>query len=241
MGVEMIRDNHGSDKFVLQNNELYNDAIITQNLEGYEIIKILNKYAVEDEENNFELKKNFVSKVVSKNNAKTYALKKICSDYIPNEEGWEKKLSRNFRIINQVQNATKYYTYFLENDDLYMVYEFVENQDISGFIESYQKCGKKIEPDVIYNIFMQCLYGLKCLHDKKILHRNIKISNIFMTDSKVIKIGDFGFNFELENYNGDNDRYMTPEFIKGEKYIYDEACDVYAMGKVFEYLCYFFI
>jgi len=239
MGVEMIRDNHGSDKFVLQNNELYNDAIIAQNLEGYEIIKILNNYAVEDEENNYDLKKNFVSKVVSKNNSKTYALKKICSDYIPNEEGWEKKLSRNFRIINQVQNATKYYTYFLENDDLYMVYEFVENQDISGFIESYQKNDKKIEPDVIYNIFMQCLYGLKCLHDKKILHRNIKLSNIFMTDSKVIKIGDFGFNFELENYNGDNDRYMTPEFFKGEKYIYDEACDVYAMGKVFEYLCYF--
>ena len=126
MGVEMIRDNHGSDKFVLQNNELYNDAIIAQNLEGYEIIKILNNYAVEDEENNYDLKKNFVSKVVSKNNSKTYALKKICSDYIPNEEGWEKKLSRNFRIINQVQNATKYYTYFLENDDLYMVYEFVE-------------------------------------------------------------------------------------------------------------------
>jgi NIMA (never in mitosis gene a)-related kinase len=239
MGVEMIRDNHGSDKFVLQNNELYNDAIIAQNLEGYEIIKILNKYAVEDEEVNYELKKNFVSKVVSKNNSKTYALKKICSDYLPSEEGWEKKLSRNFRIINQVQNATKYYTYFLENDDLYMVYEFVDNLDISGFIESYRNSDKKIEPDVIYNIFVQCLYGLKCLHDKKILHRNIKLSNIFMTDNKVIKIGDFGFNFELENYNDDNEKYKAPEMITGEKFIYDEACDVYAMGKVFQYLCYF--
>ena len=239
MGVEMIRDNHGSDRFVLQNAELYNDEIIEKNLEGYEIIKRLSKYGVKDEEQNYKLKKNFVSKVVSKKNSKTYALKKICSEYIPNDEGWEKELSKQFRKINQVQNATKYYTYFLENDDLYMVYEFVDNQDISGFIESYKKNDKPIEPDVIYNIFMQCLYGLKCLHDKKILHKNIKLSNIFMTDSKVIKIGDFGFNFGLENYNNDNEKYITPEFVNGTKFIYDEACDVYAMGKVFQYLCYF--
>ena len=100
MGVEMIRDNHGSDKFVLQNNELYNDAIIAQNLEGYEIIKILNKFGVEDEDEDhhgLELKKNFASKVVSKNNSKTYALKRICSDYIPKEENWEK----NYQEISE--------------------------------------------------------------------------------------------------------------------------------------------
>ena len=235
----MIRDNHGSDRFVLQNSDLYNDAIIEKNLEGYEIIKILSKYGVEDEEHNYELKKNFVTKVVSKKNSKTYALKKICSEYIPNDEGWEKELSKLFRKINQVQNATKYYTYFFENEDLYIVYEYVENQDISGFIESYAKEDKAIEPDIVYNILTQCLYGLKCLHSKKILHKNIKLSNIFMTDSKDIKIGDFGFNFGLENYNNDNEGYMSPEFKTGEKFIYDEKCDVYAMGLVFRYLCYF--
>ena len=239
MGVEMIRDNHGSDRFVLQNAELYNDEIIEKNLEGYEIIKILSKYGVKDEEQNYKLKENFVSKVVSKKNSKTYALKKICSEYIPNDEGWEKELSKQFRKINQVQNATKYYTYFFENEDLYIVYEFVENQDISGFIESYAKEDKAIEPDIVYNIITQCLYGLKCLHSKKILHKNIKPSNIFMTDSKIIKIGDFGFNFGLENYNKVNDTYMCPQCKTGEKFIYDEQCDVYAMGLVFQKLCYF--
>ena len=50
MGIEMIRDNHGSDRFVLQNNELYNDSMIEKKLDSYEIIKILNKFGVEDEE-----------------------------------------------------------------------------------------------------------------------------------------------------------------------------------------------
>ena len=180
MGIEMIRDNHGSDRFVLQNNELYNDSMIEKKLDSYEIIKILNKFGVEDEEHpGLELKKNFASKVVSKNNSKTYALKRICSDYIPKEENWEKKLSRSFRLINQVSNATKYYTYFFENNDLYMVYEFIESQDLNDFVQTYRANDKTIESDILHNIIIQCIFGLKCLHKNKILHRNIKPGNIF--------------------------------------------------------------
>lgn len=238
MGIEMIRDNHGSDRFVLQNNELYNDSIIENKLDGYEIIKILNKCGVEDEEKpDLKLKKNFASKVVSKNNSKTYALKKICSEYIPKEENWEKKLSRSFRLINQVSNVTKYYTYFFENNDLYMVYEFVEN-DLHDLIETYKKSNKPIESDLLHNIIIQCIFGLNCLHKNKVLHRNIKPRNIFMTDNKQIKIGDFGFNFGLENYDSENDFYTSPELIKNKNHEYSEECDIYSMGKVFRYLCY---
>ena len=240
MGIEMIRDNHGSDRFVLQNNELYNDSMIEKKLDSYEIIKILNKFGVEDGDHpGLELKKNFASKVVSKNNSKTYALKRICSDYIPKEENWEKKLSRSFRLINQVSNATKYYTYFFENNDLYMVYEFIESQDLNDFVQTYRANDKTIESDILHNIIIQCIFGLKCLHKNKILHRNIKPGNIFLTDNKQIKIGDFGFNFGLENYDSENDKYESPELKKNPNYNYDEKCDIYSMGKVFRKLCYF--
>ncbi len=47
-------------------------------------------------------------------------------------------------------------------------------------------------PVQILNWFVQICLGLKHVHDRKILHRDIKTQNIFLTKSGVIKLGDFG-------------------------------------------------
>ena len=111
MGVEIIKDSQGSERMVLQSTQLYNDANIGNELENYEIIKILSE---------FEEKENFVSKVLSKNNSKIYALKKIGSQYIDytNENIYE-KLKQDFEKINKMKNVTKYYTYISYNNDIY--------------------------------------------------------------------------------------------------------------------------
>ena len=47
--------------------------------------------------------------------------------------------------------------------------------------------------DIIWTYFIQILTGLKALHEKKIIHRDIKSANIFLTeDFKVAKLGDLG-------------------------------------------------
>lgn len=43
------------------------------------------------------------------------------------------------------------------------------------------------------------LLALKAIHEKKILHRDIKTSNIFVTSNGTVKIGDFGISKILEN------------------------------------------
>ena len=246
MGVEVIKDSQGSERIVLENELLYNDENIENNLEGYEIIKILNEKKKEDDEelDNLRLnpneKLNFTTKVVSKKNSKIYALKKICSDFIPDMEDCKENLPKYFEKINKTQNTTKYYTFFQEEDDIYIVYEFVDNMDLKGFLSTYTQGETKIpiEKELLWNIIIQCLYGLKCMHKNGILHKNIKLSNIFMTDNKIIKIGDFAFDFKLENYDEENNPYQSPELINDEDYKYDEKCDIYSMGYVFLLLCY---
>ena len=46
--------------------------------------------------------------------------------------------------------------------------------------------------DQILDWFVQMALAIKHIHDRKILHRDLKTQNIFMTQSGQIKIGDFG-------------------------------------------------
>jgi serine/threonine protein kinase len=46
--------------------------------------------------------------------------------------------------------------------------------------------------DAIVDWFVQMCLGLKHIHDRKILHRDLKTSNIFVTRAGMVKIGDFG-------------------------------------------------
>lgn len=56
------------------------------------------------------------------------------------------------------------------------------------------------EPEARY--FMhQLLLGVKHLHEKKIIHRDLKLGNLFLNDSMELKIGDFGLATRVEHEN----------------------------------------
>ena len=59
--------------------------------------------------------------------------------------------------------------------------------------------GERFPEKVIINWFIQCAMALNHIHSKKILHRDIKSSNIFVTSNGYIKIGDFGISKVLEH------------------------------------------
>ena len=52
---------------------------------------------------------------------------------------------------------------------------------------------------LIMNWFLQIALALIYIHNKKILHRDIKTSNVFLTSNGTIKVGDFGISKILEN------------------------------------------
>ena len=63
------------------------------------------------------------------------------------------------------------------------------------------------EPEVRY-FMKQVVSGCKYLHDRKIIHRDLKLANIFLDENLVIKLGDFGLATQIE-HDGERKRYVN--------------------------------
>ena len=229
MGVEMIKDRQGKDHLVLSDEDFYNDDIMGNKFEDYEILQVLSKHS----------KTGFTSKVRSKFNSKIYAMKKIDAKYVKDAKDIEENIKNEFKSLQDLKspNITKYFKYFFQDSCLYILFEFLNNSDLEGFLNAYETLEKPIDTNTLWNIFMQCISALKFSHSKNIIHKNIKLSNIFMSENDIIKLGDFRFSF-LENVSDEkNDKYLTEE-MKYDLH-YDKKTDIYAMGIVFHQLCYF--
>lgn len=93
-------------------------------------------------------------------------------------------------------------------------------------------------------IILQVLKGLEFLHDQKIVHRNLKPSNIFLknVDNKVsVKIGDFSIYREIseEEYREDSRKremlqnYRAPEMLHESEGDPKPAVDIYSLGLIY--------
>ena len=98
-----------------------------------------------------------------------------------------------------------------------------------------------MQEDQILDWFTQICLGLKHVHDRKILHRDLKAQNIFLTKSNIVKLGDFGVAKELSS-TLDNARtmigtpyYLSPEIV--DNHPYNFKSDIWALGVILYELC----
>ena len=91
------------------------------------------------------------------------------------------------------------------------------------------------------NIFLQILFGLNYLHENKIIHRDIKTSNIFINSEGRVKLADFGIAKVIDSTMKTfteamgTPRYLSPEVCSNLQPTFKS--DVWAVGCVLYELC----
>jgi serine/threonine protein kinase len=87
----------------------------------------------------------------------------------------------------------------------------------------------------VVDLAIELCDALSLCHKKNVIHRDIKIDNIFVSDSGRYKLGDFGVARTIEKTSGGLSKkgtysYMAPEVYRGEAY--GHRADIYSLGMV---------
>ncbi len=89
--------------------------------------------------------------------------------------------------------------------------------------------------------FTQMALALKHCHDRKLLHRDLKSQNVFLTSKNYVKLGDFGIAKVLEHTSDKANTvvgtpyYLSPEIVQGQPYSF--ASDVWSLGVILYEMC----
>ncbi|XP_023681561.2 serine/threonine-protein kinase Nek11 isoform X2 [Paramormyrops kingsleyae] len=134
----------------------------------------------------------------------------------------------------------KFYNSFLEKDIFCIITEYCEDGDLDCRLEELRQAGARLPESQVAEWLVQLLLGVHYMHQRKILHRDLKAKNIFLKKN-IVKIGDFGVSRLL---NGSCDLattftgtpfYMSPEVLSHHGY--NSKSDIWSLGCVLYEMC----
>lgn len=96
-------------------------------------------------------------------------------------------------------NIVSYKHSFIEKGILIIIMEYCEHGDLAFHVRKKKTKNEQFSETEIMNWFVQLCLSLDYVHSRKILHRDIKSQNIFLTKSNTVKLGDFGISKVLES------------------------------------------
>ncbi|XP_056265513.1 serine/threonine-protein kinase PLK1 [Pseudoliparis swirei] len=127
-------------------------------------------------------------------------------------------------------NVVGFQGFFEDDDFVFVVLEICRRRSL---LELHKRRKAVTEPEARYYM-TQLLKGVRYLHSNKVIHRDLKLGNIFLNDDMEVKIGDFGLATKIE-FDGERKKtlcgtpnYIAPEVLckKGHSY----EVDVWSLG-----------
>ena len=168
---------------------------------------------------------------------KLYVMKVINIDNMKEEN--IKKAYEEVNIIKKLNhpNIIKFHELILSKKPIKtinMIVEYADGGDLSQKIKKMKNIKKYFEESEILDYFIQICLALYHMHSKYILHRDLKSQNIFLTNTGMVKLGDFGISkcldFTLAKARTiiGTPYYLSPELIQNIPYSYKS--DIWSLG-----------
>jgi polo-like kinase 1 len=145
------------------------------------------------------------------------------------------KLISEIKIHRSLQNEhiVKFEHFFEDEYNVYLMLEICNNQTLNDLLKRRKRLS---EFEVAYYA-NQILEALKYLHTNNIIHRDLKLGNLFLTEKMQLKLGDFGLATKL-NFEGEKKRtvcgtpnYLAPEILES-KNGHSYEIDIWALGVI---------
>ena len=177
-----------------------------------------------------------------KQDNKIYALKTVILEKLNKRE--QENSVNEVRILASVNhpNVIGYKEAFWDDtgSSLNIVMEYADDGDLHSKIEKMKKAGGFFKEPIIWSYAIQMIEGLKALHDKKIMHRDLKSANIFLVkDKHQCKIGDMNVSKVIKEKvlrtQTGTPYYASPEVWNDNPYSYKS--DLWSIGCVIYELC----
>ena len=170
-----------------------------------------------------------------------YAMKQVRISQLTDKE--KENALNEIRILASLshKNIIGYKDAFFDENSktLNIVMEYADGGDMSKKIKYNLKNGLIFRENIIWNYLIQILEGLNYLHEKNIIHRDLKSANIFLTKNGTIKIGDLNVS-KIAKVGMAYTQTGTPYYASPEIWLdkpYDYKSDIWSLGCILYELC----
>lgn len=176
--------------------------------------------------------------VTSRSSSKRYVAKIVDTASMSDRE--KRDLQNEIRILAGVHhpNIVRYREHFSDGTFVIIIMDYADGGDLHTRIKEAQRQNPPVlfEPDCVMFWFLQLCMALQYLHENRILHRDIKTANVFLTRHNVVKLGDFGISTVLQSTMAcaktvcGTPYYFSPELCQNRPY--NNKSDIWSLGVV---------
>ncbi|MBN1864291.1 MAG: protein kinase [Victivallales bacterium] len=178
-------------------------------------------------------KTSVIYKVMDKRDNNLYAMK-LLSGAAGNQDEVQRRFEYEIEIMSQIDhpNVIKFHDRGIYRGGTFLVMEYLNGIDLEELLISRGRLPEK----TVLSIAFDLACALSQIHDKGIIHRDIKLKNsIFIPSTKQVKLCDFGIaqlpnplELTQEGMIVGTPIYMAPEIFGGKKASF--ASDIYSYG-----------